>query len=150
MRKLYQRIDNFLKSHIINVFRGSHFDGWNSEFLEETLLRPYTKLWHQFSTRSEKLSSICLKLNVRIYQHPQKGIYRIYLLALEKWHENFFVHIEQQMTETIIKLIEKERKGETIDTTLVSDVIKCYIALGKWRQLSDILVFNIFSYKFQV
>jgi hypothetical protein len=42
------------------------------------------------------------------------------------WRDNFFVALKSRLTNALLALIEKERHGEQIDTTLVSGVIAGY------------------------
>ena len=57
---------------------------------------------------------------------------RFWQLALVQWKNNFFRHVQSRNTKlvnAILKLIEMQRNGETIDQTLVKKVVDSF---GMW------------------
>lgn len=49
-------------------------------------------------------------------------------LALVQWKDHFYKHVqsEQKLTSAVLKLIEKQRQGETIESDLVKKVIDSF------------------------
>jgi cullin 1 len=60
----------------------------------------------------------------------KKGIYDVYTLHLVRWKDDFFKATQEKVMSAVLKLIEKQRNGETIEHSQVKSIVDSFVSLG--------------------
>ncbi|GAA6013402.1 hypothetical protein JCM10207_008831 [Rhodosporidiobolus poonsookiae] len=127
---LYKHLSQYFITHLKGVRAAAE------DLSDEPLLRYYTKEWDRYTTGAGYVNRLFTYLNrhwvKREKDEGRKNVYVVYILALVSWKEHFYNHAQAKgkLTHAVLKLIEKQRNGETIETDLVKKVIDSFVALG--------------------
>ncbi|KAF5382559.1 hypothetical protein D9615_002947 [Tricholomella constricta] len=104
---------------------------------DEDLLRYYAAEWDRYTTGANYINRLFTYLNrhwvKRERDEGRKGVYPVYTLALVQWKNNLFIPVQQKhmkLANAILRLIETQRNGDTIDQGLVRKVVDSFVSLG--------------------
>ncbi|KAJ1561545.1 hypothetical protein HK096_004291 [Nowakowskiella sp. JEL0078] len=125
---LYNNLKEYLNKYLKNMLENSE------EHKDEGLLRYYTDKWEKYTLGTTLLNHIFRYLNrhwvKREIDEGHKTIYDIYTLSIVSWRDHFFMSVHQRVVKSVLKMIEKQRNGETIETTLIKKVVESFVSLG--------------------
>ncbi|KIM65778.1 hypothetical protein SCLCIDRAFT_1211764 [Scleroderma citrinum Foug A] len=128
---LYNNLIRYFVAHLKGLREQSDF------LQDETLLRYYACEWDRYTTGANYINRLFTYLNrhwvKRERDEGRKAVYPVYTLALVQWKINFFIHVQSKSSNlagAILRLIERQRNGESIDQGLVKKVVDSFVSLG--------------------
>ncbi|CAE6438527.1 unnamed protein product [Rhizoctonia solani] len=118
------------------------------------LLVYYADQWDVFSTGGNNVNRACAYLNrqwvKRERDQGKKDIYQIDMLALVLWRDQAFYPVQNKLVTALLKVIENERNGKTIDTGLVQKVINSFVSLSAIEKDEDKPQLDLYEREFQI
>jgi cullin 1 len=95
----------------------------------DTLLNLYIKEWDRFTGVARRTKQIFDYLDrnwVAFDRSVGRGTYYVYTLHLVLWREVVFIATHGSVMDALLRLIEKQRNGETVEQSLVKSVVDSF------------------------
>ncbi|KAJ6578957.1 Cullin [Mycena sp. CBHHK59/15] len=128
---LYNKLTGYFGTHFKPLVEKSE------SLQDEALLRYYAAEWDRYTTGANYLNRLFTYLNrywvKRERDEGKKAVYQVYTLALAQWKAQFFDPVQgehEKLTGAVLRLIEQQRDGATIDQGLVKKVVDSFVSLG--------------------
>ncbi|KAK0421218.1 hypothetical protein QR680_015120 [Steinernema hermaphroditum] len=129
---VYNKLKSFFDASIEDVLNTVVTEDCGLE--GEDLLKYYTESWRDFAFSSKVVDGLFRYLNrhwiKREMDEGNSSVYETYVLALVMWKHKLFEDNNESVTQAVLQLIERERNGEGINSSLISGVVDSYVELG--------------------
>ena len=126
--ELYTLLGQYLNEHLNAVVAKSKTHS------DEALLTFYIREWKRYTDAAKFNNHLFRYLNrhwvKREMDEGKKNIYDVYTLHLVRWKEDFFKAVQEKVMDAVLKLVEKQRNGETIDQLQIKAIVDSFVSLG--------------------
>ena len=120
---------------------------------DEALLADYIKEWNRYTTAGTYNHHLFRYLNrhwvKREVDEGKKEIYDIYTLHLVRWKEDMFGSTQNAVMDAVLRQVEKQRNGETIEQGQIKSVVDSFVSLGIDEQDSTKSTLDVYRQFFE-
>lgn len=144
---LYRNLKEYLKAHLqlIHDQSKSHAD--------EALLSYYIREWDRYTTAAKFTNHLFRYLNrhwvKREIDEGKKDIYDVYTLHLVQWREELFMKVQPNVMAAVLKMVEKQRNGETIEQAQIKSIVDSFVSLGLDETDSTKSTLDVYRFHFE-
>ncbi|KAI1811543.1 Cullin-domain-containing protein [Poronia punctata] len=125
---LYRKLKDYLNKQLATLYQDSKLH------TDEALLRFYIREWGRYTTAAKYIHHLFRYLNrhwvKREMDEGKKNTYDIYTLHLCQWRTEFFSLVHDKVMDAVLKLVERQRNGETIEHNQIKQVVDSFVSLG--------------------
>lgn len=125
---LYKKLTEYLTAHLEDLVKRS------SSHTDEALLSFYIREWNRYTTAAKYIHHLFRYLNrhwvKREMDEGKKSVYDVYTLHLVRWRDVLFKAVSKKVMDAVLKLVEKQRNGETIEHNQIKQVVDSFVSLG--------------------
>ena len=125
---LYKNLRSYLKSHLEELYDNS------KGHVDEALLTYYIREWDRYTTAAKYVNHLFRYLNrhwvKREVDEGKKDVYDVYTLHLVSWRQVFFDKVHTSVMDAVLKMVKKQRDGETIEQSQIKSIVDSFVSLG--------------------
>ncbi|KAK0701670.1 Cullin [Lasiosphaeria miniovina] len=144
---LYKKLTEYLTEHLRGLVAES------KAHTDEALLAFYIREWHRYTDAAKYIHHLFRYLNrhwvKREMDEGKKSIYDVYTLHLVRWRDVLFAQVSIKVMEAVLKLVEKQRNGETIEYNQIKQVVESFVSLGLDEGDSSKTTLDVYRFHFE-
>ncbi|ENH73830.1 Cullin-1 [Fusarium oxysporum f. sp. cubense race 1] len=145
--ELYNKLIDYLQHHLDSLVNES------KAHTDEALLAFYIKEWGRYTVAAKYIHHLFRYLNrhwvKREIDEGKKNIYDVYTLHLVQWRKELFEKVSDKVMDAVLKLVEKQRNGETIEHGQIKQVVDSFVSLGLDEADPSKSTLDVYRYHFE-
>lgn len=144
---LYHNLMRYLENYLRQLSNAA------SSHVDEALLAFYMREWERYTTAAKYINHLFRYLNrhwvKREMDEGKKNIYDVYTLHLVQWRSTFFQDVNTKVMQAVLKMVEKQRNGETIEHHQIKAIVESFVSLGLDESDSTKGTLDVYRYHFE-
>ena len=144
---LYKNLKKYLKGHLEQLYENSQ------NHVDEALLTYYIREWDRYTTAAKYINHLFRYLNRhwvrREIDEGKKDVYDVYTLHLVEWREVFFTKVHEKVMVAVLKIVKKQRDGETIEQAQIKSIVNSFVSLGLDETDSTKSTLDVYRFHFE-